>query len=1618
MTDQAAGGKRRTVRRAPQAVSEGAYRPSHVPARVTARSPYPSRPRGEPHYREEEGSEVSAVVERREEEEEGGEERVGDRSEDQTIESEPEGEATTGMESEVDKLLRYMAEKEERDRASRAEADKARRLEMLEIVGRLKESEEERRREDEARRRERDEDSRVRRLGEEAEQRDKRELQAEKLKILGSYKEGTEMLGYLSKFERIMSECKIKESQWAERLFPRLPERLCNRIAGVRDDGGSYEVVKGVLLKAIGETSLTYGHQLFELTGESLKMKGASEIMEVVERICRGVLQGCSSREDCVAALAAALTRRVIPPGGKVFLEGKKLTKLEDIRDAWETWMSGRMKGNFYKVLGSSTEGGFKSFRESGSRSQVSTGSERVSLVPVCFNCGEKGHKAPDCKKKVGGLNGVSRPVTCFACGKQGHRSPDCPSRKIGTSVKKEGTTGSVSRVVMGAKKGNMAKGVVNGVECGVLIDSGAEVGIVPRSMVTKDCVLCGHVHIADVHGKTSVHESTLVSFEIGGLKFSKLCVIEEREGEDVTCIVPYDVLSNTEGEAFRRAITEYRGGGKKEKGKSVNVVTRSRAKELAELEVCDVDCSVQDLWCTIEESDPSSQLDPLIRPEVSSKVGESHGVEKVGPTEMTEQPQANGESSSGLRTDENAESESESVDEGMPVAWDKENTCDEAEKRVRALAGEIGYVGSGKDREEFVRALAEDEGLKLWRELGEKKERGFEWKKGVLVRGQYVEWEQFRDVLVVPKKFRKRILVLGHEKGGHLGSEKVAQMVGRYFTWPGMVRDILEHCSSCKLCQVRSKHKPRRAPIVERPVMTEPFESVAVDLVGPLPKGKGGCRFLLTYVCLASRWPEAVPLRSITAKAVAEGLWGIFSRTSVPERMLSDQGSQFCGRVVRELCSLLGIEKLRTSPYHPETNGAVERMHGTFKGILGKCVSDGVDWVGQVNFVLYVLRQMPHADSGFSPFDLVYGYRVRTPLDALYHGLYEVDSQKLNVCEWVRGMAERLERMRECAAVKMVKGKQSRLSYMNRGCKLREFKAGQLVLYRVPGMHSKLADSWEGPYRVKERLGKVNYRINALESEKHVRVVHVNCLKEYKERLEVNRVDVVLEEEVSKRNVLSGECEGFVKGELDELLGRYECLFEGKPGCTDRVELTIDTGDVSPIRQTPYSVPLGVRDEVKKELDLLEESGIIERSSSPWASPLVPVKKKDGGIRLCVDFRKVNGVTVREPYYIPGFDEMIERVGVGRVLSKLDLEKGFHQVVVRKEDREKTAFVCPFGKFQFRRMPFGLTNAPSVFQRLMDQVLVPCSDYARVYIDDVLVVSECWEVHLKHLEEVFEVLKVAGLTVKRKKCVFGKRKLEFLGHLIGDGVVSVPGDRVRAIADHPMPRSRKQLRSFLGLVGFYRRFVRGMHRWTAVLTPHTSGLACGRIVWTSSMVEAFRELCLCLCNSIVLCVPQKEDSFMLECDACSSGIGAVLSVRREDEWRPVAFFSHQLKGAQQRYSAQELECLAVVEAASHFAYFLYGKHFEIVTDHRGLESLVAGKQCNRRVQGWALKMSEFSFSITYRKGSENIVADALSRCHEDVGDGESEHLFQEGGDVGVEREPLPHETLEREDSS
>ncbi len=269
-----------------------------------------------------------------------------------------------------------------------------------------------------------------------------------------------------------------------------------------------------------------------------------------------------------------------------------------------------------------------------------------------------------------------------------------------------------------------------------------------------------------------------------------------------------------------------------------------------------------------------------------------------------------------------------------------------------------------------------------------------------------------------------------------------------------------------------------------------------------------------------------------------------------------------------------------------------------------------------------------------------------------------------------------------------------------------------------------------------------------------------------------------------------------------------------------------------------------------------------------------------------------------------------------------------------------------------------------------------------------------------------------SGLTCKRKKCCFGKRWLEFLGHKVGDGVISVPAARVRAIRDHPLPKSRKQLRAFLGLVNYYRRFIKGFHRWSALLTPDTSSLSASVVSWTEPMLGAFHSLCVELCDAVCLYVPCNSDVFVLECDASSTGVGAVLSVERDGNCLPVAFFSRQLKGAQSRYSAQELEGLAVYEAIRHFSYFLHGRRFRVITDHKGLLSLRSGRQENKRIMNWSLKLSEFDYEMVYRAGDQNVVADELSRCYANEDWNlcqEGTRLKEEGGDVGVQK-ALPHE--------
>ena len=439
------------------------------------------------------------------------------------------------------------------------------------------------------------------------------------------------------------------------------------------------------------------------------------------------------------------------------------------------------------------------------------------------------------------------------------------------------------------------------------------------------------------------------------------------------------------------------------------------------------------------------------------------------------------------------------------------------------------------------MRSMKEDRSLDSWRKMADKKEGDLVWEKGLLIKKKTDDVGREIRLIVVPKSYRERLLALAHDRIGHLGSRKTGQILTRQFIWPGCGADVARYCRSCQVCQKANKTGSRKAPMVARPALTQPFESVAFDLVGPLPKGKGGDRFILTNICLAKKWPEAVPVRNVSSGTMGQAMVDILCRTAIPCQLLTDQGSQFLGGLVRQLCKVLGVEQVNTTAYHPQTNGVLERLHGTLESILTNTKDQGFDWVNHLPLAMAALRRMPNRDAGFSPAELMFGENTRGPLEIVYEGWRKERKECIGVCSWVEKLCDKLESLRAAARVKQEVAIAKRKESYDRGKCLRSFDVGTLLLLRVPGFDLKLQDAWKGPYKIIERLGEVNYRVDDLKKGHKSKVVHINNIKEYVERTElVGRISIMLEQEDAglSQVVVDGiRAEEFCQEELEGVL-------------------------------------------------------------------------------------------------------------------------------------------------------------------------------------------------------------------------------------------------------------------------------------------------------------------------------------------------------------------------------------------------------------------------------------------------------------------------------------------------
>ena len=446
----------------------------------------------------------------------------------------------------------------------------------------------------------------------------------------------------------------------------------------------------------------------------------------------------------------------------------------------------------------------------------------------------------------------------------------------------------------------------------------------------------------------------------------------------------------------------------------------------------------------------------------------------------------------------------------------------------------------------------------------------------------------------------------------------------------------------------------------------------------------------------------------------------------------------------------------------------------------------------------------------------------------------------------------------------------------------------------------------------------------------------------------------------------------------LQSLISSYSDLFEepmNLPPFREGFDHTIPLkADANPVNLRPYRYSSLQKDAIDELLKDMLQQGIIQCSNSPYASPIVLVKKKDGGWRLCVDYRGLNTQTVKDKYPIPLLEDLLDELGGAVYFSKLDLRAGFHQLRMSPNDVYKTAFKSHAGHYEYLVMPFGLSNAPCTFQSLMNHVFKDISrKFLLVFFDDILVYSPDWETHMIHLQEVFSILRQQQLYLKASKCTFGATKIEYLGHFIEAKGVNTDPAKVDAIKRWPTPNSIKQLRSFLGLANYYRRFIRG---YNILSRPLTTLLQKGGFIWSPEADTALDNLKDALSSALVLALPDFNKTFVVETDACNTGIGAVLM----QEGHPICYISRALGPRQQALSVYEKELMAVVFAVQTWSAYLAHRPFIIKTDQKSLKYMMEQKATTPFQHMWLSKLMGYDFEVQYKLGKENVAADALSR--------------------------------------
>ena len=1415
-------------------------------------------------------------------------------------------------------------------------------------------------------------------------------------KIAAMTKE-TEISEYLEMFEENMGRKEIPRCEWCGHLTPLMNDE-CRSITSHMEpeDKLEYKKLKEELINASSSSSRRAGESFWTL--ERKKGQNFSQVARNLTRLIHRFAEKDTVKESLDQVVTEKLLQ-MLPKSAATSIREKEPKSSKEAARLAEyyfqdrnmdlddpRWLKRADSRDFRRGMGEPFQRHHRERFDKGRRyGDDRPSQEKIADHPrkergdlIKKEDGDKRSDNQNEKRLTDGKPQRKRGPQCFECQGWGHMRDKCPSRVLFVHL---------PRKPKGAGREPWSiRGKINGTPVeNMILDTGAAITVVSEEMLPPNTKNGRTVQLRGLKPDITEFDLADIQLELGDGKLS----LEVAVAPSGTLTYPVLIGRDVPGMELTMKLTS-------PPQEILPVMTRSAARKEREQQEAD------------DKASEESGATPLAVDDLPDLPVEDEDAD--------EDPGA-GESD---QDDTGAQEEVEHNDINRGNGWCPTDLDEIADDVCRDVKETTTAAEANITREDLIIQQQEDPALQpLIAEARSSINPQFHIRDGLLLRKAHTELGDPRDLIVIPKKLRHYLFHIAHTHAlaGHLGKKRTADKVARHFYWPNLGQDIQQWCKECVSCQKGNRSRQTRAPLMPLPTVDEPWKRIAIDIVGPLQRTKKGHKYLLTVMDFATRFPEAIALKRIDAPTICEELLQIFSRYGLPKELLSDRGTNFTAKLTEELLKKLNIKHLKASPYHPQSNGMLERFHGVLKQMLRKTCDQPTQWDVWLPFVLFAYRESIHASTGFSPFELMFGRDIRGPLAILKETWVMDKKLPPSIIEFILQTREKFQQTSQLVKVQEQRSKQDRKKWYDKKSRDDPLKIGEDVMVLLPEESAGAFARWHGPFTILERPTPLTYIISTPARGRKTRTFHRNLLKRFiKPAAEIMQV-IVAEEETGEQDQLdivhpptietscqewTPECNHLSNqqtADLQKILQDFQDVFNDTPGTTKTAEHVIPTGDAIPISQPPYRIPLKWKQQMAEEEKQLLDNGTIIPSSSPWAAPIVCVQKKDKSLRMCIDYRQLNAITTDDPYPLPRIEELLDSVATANYISTIDLSKGYYQIPISPKDQAKTAFVTPSGKFEFTKMPFGLKGAPATFQRTMDSLLQNHRSYASAYIDDIVTFSSSWKEHLTHLRNVLQELREAGFTVKKRKCAFARQEVTFLGHVVGAGKTRPQQAKLEAIKNFRKPQKKKDIRSFLGLVGYYRKFIPNFSTLAAPLSDLTGKKIPDKPNWTFVHQESFENLKKALTSDSILMTPDPHKEFTLQTDASTRGVGAVLSQRDSyGSLRPVAYYSRKLLDRETRYSITELECLAIVNAVKHFAIYLLGNHFHIETDHMALRYLSTMKNGGGRLTRWALALQPFTYSVEYRKGSSNSNADGLSRQAWDCKDPPGSTLPKGGG--------------------